>query len=154
MKNLESYLADHPFLKDMDKKHIELIVGCAKNVRVNPGEHLFHEGDEADMFYFIRDGKLAMEVFRPQKGSIVFNTLGNNDVLGWSWLVAPYIRHFDCRAMEVTRAIALDGICLRNKCDEDHELGYDIMKRFVNLMEDELMALRLQLLDIYDAPIK
>ena len=154
MKNLESYLADHPFLKGMEKKHIELIVGCAKNVRIDPGDYLFHEGDEADMFYFIRDGKLAMEVFRPNKGEIVFNTLGNNDVLGWSWLVAPYIRHFDCRAMDVTRAIALDGNCLRKKCDEDHELGYDIMKRFVNLMEDELMALRLQLMDIYDAPIK
>ncbi len=56
--------------------------------------------------------------------------------------------------MELTRAIALDGNCLRKKCDEDHELGYDMMKRFVNLMEDELMALRLQLLDIYDEPIK
>ena len=56
--------------------------------------------------------------------------------------------------MEQTRVIALDGDCLRKKCDEDHELGYNIMKRFVNLMEDELMALRLQLLDIYDAPIK
>ncbi len=154
MKNLESYLAEHSFLKGMEKKHIELIVGCAKNVRFNPGEYLFHDGDEADLIYFIREGKLAMEVFRPQKGGLVFQTLGNNDVLGWSWLVAPYFRHFDCHAIELTRAIALDGNCLRTKCHEDHELGYDMLKRFVNIMEDELMALRLQLLDIYDAPIK
>ena len=154
MKNLESYLEEHPFLKNMDKNHIELIVGCAKNEVYKPGEYLFHEGDEADLFYFIRDGRLALEVFRPQKGAIVIQTLSNKNVLGWSWLVAPYIRHFDCRAIQQTRVIALDGNCLRKKCDEDHELGYDMMKRFVNLMEDELMALRLQLLDIYDAPIK
>ena len=153
MKNLESYLTAHPFLSGMDKKHIELIVGCARNERFNPGDYLFHEGDEAHRFYFVREGKLAMEVFRPPKGGIVFHTLGNSDVLGWSWLVAPYIRHFDCRAMELTRTISFDGNCLRTKCDEDQKLGYDMMKRFVNLMEAELMALRLQLLDIYDASI-
>lgn len=154
MTSLTSYLVEHPFLKGMDKKHIDLVVGCAKNVRYNPGDYLFHEGDEADWFYFIREGQLALEVFRPHKGGIVFQTLGTNDVLGWSWLVAPYMRHFDCRATELTRAIALDGNCLRKKCEEDHELGYAMMNRFVKLTEDELMALRLQLMDIYDAPIK
>lgn len=154
MKGLELFLEEHLFLKGIDKKHIELMVGCAKNVRYNPGEYLFHEGDEADMFYFIRDGKLAMEVFRPNKGAIIFQTLSSNDVLGWSWLIAPYVRHFDCKATETTRVIALDGNCLRKKCEEDHDFGYDIMNRFVKLMEDELMALRLQLMDIYDAPIK
>ena len=154
MKTLEPYLAEHSFLKDMDPKHIELIVGCASNVKFEPGEYLFHEGDEANKFYFIRHGKLAMEIFRPHQGAIVFQTLGSDDVLGWAWLLDPYVRHFDCRAIELTRAIALDGTCLRQKCDEDHELGYDIMTRFAYLMQDELMALRLQLLDIYNAPNK
>ena len=154
MKTLESYLVEHPFLRGMDQKHIELMVGCAKNVRYNPGEYLFREGDEADLFYFIREGQLALEAFRLNRGGIVIQTLAAHDVLGWAWLVAPHIRHFDCRATELTRAIALDGNCLRTKCEQDHELGYALMNRFVKLMEDEIMALRLQLMDIYDAPIK
>ena len=154
MKTLKPYLEEHAFLKDFAPEHIDLIVGCSENVKFNEGEYLFHEGDEASRFYFIREGKLAMEVFRPHKGAIVFRTMGGNDVLGWSWLVDPYLRHFDCRAVEQTRAIALDGACLRKKCEADPKLGYEIMKRFANLIQDELMALRLQLLDIYDAPIK
>jgi CRP-like cAMP-binding protein len=149
MQTLEPYLAEHPFLKGMESRHIELLMGCASNVRFDEGDYVFHEGDEANQFYFIRHGRLALEVFRPHKGGIVVQTLGEGSVLGWSWLVAPHLRHFDCRAMELTRAIALDGACLRRKCEEDHELGYEIMRRFVHLMEDELLALRIQLLDIY-----
>jgi len=149
MQSLEPYLAEHPFLKGMEKRHIELLVGCAKNVRFEEGQHIFHEGDEANEFYFIRHGKLALEIFRPHKGGIVVQTVGSGDVLGWSWLVPPHFRHLDCRAMELTRAIALDGACLRGKCDEDHKLGYELMKRFAHLVEQELVSLRLQLLDIY-----
>ncbi len=149
VQTLEPYLAEHPFLKGMDKKHVELLVGCASNVRFEAGQYIFREGDEANEFYFIRHGKLAMEVFRPHKGGIVVQTIKPGDVVGWAWLFPPHLRHFDCRAIELTRAIALDGTCLRNKCEQDHELGYEIMRRFAVLMEDELLALRLQLLDIY-----
>jgi CRP-like cAMP-binding protein len=152
MQTLEPYLAEHPFLKGLEKRHIELLVGCASNVRFEEGQYIFREGDEANEFYFIRHGKLALEVFRPHKGGIVVQTLKPGDVVGWTWLIPPYLRHFDCRAIELTRAIALDGTCLRNKCEADHELGYEIMRRFAHLMEDELLALRLQLLDIYGLP--
>ncbi len=149
MQSLEPYLAEHPFLKGLDQHHIELLLGCASNVRFEEGQYIFREGDESNQFYFIRHGKMALEIFRPYKGGIVVHTLGVGDVLGWSWLFPPHMRHFDCRAMELTRAIALDGACLRSKCEEDHVLGYEIMKRFAHLMENELLSLRLQLLDIY-----
>ncbi len=152
MQTLEPYLADHPFLKGLDKRHIELLVGCASNVRFEGGQYIFREGDESNEFYFIRHGKLALEIFRPHKGGIVVQTLKPGDVVGWSWLIPPHFRHFDCRTLELTRAIVLDGACFRRKCDEDPELGYEIMKRFAHLMEDELLALRLQLLDIYGVP--
>jgi len=152
MQTLEPYLAEHPFLKGLEKRHIELLLGCASNVRFEAGQYIFREGDESNEFYFIRHGKLALEIFRPHKGGIVVQTLKPGDVVGWSWLIPPHFRHFDCRTLELTRAIVLDGACLRRKCDEDHELGYEIMKRFAHLMEDELLALRLQLLDIYGVP--
>jgi len=149
MQSLEPYLAEHPFLKGMDRRHIELLVGCASNVRFDEGQYIFREGDESNQFYFIRHGKLALEIFRPHKGGIVVHTRTAGDVLGWSWLLPPHLRHFDCRAVDLTRAIALDGACLREKCEQDHELGYEIMRRFAHLMESELLELRLQLLDIY-----
>ena len=71
------------------------------------------------------------------------------EILGWSWLVPPYRWHFDARAVELTRAIALDGKCLREKCEEDHDLGYEVMRRFVVIIAQRLEETRLQLLDVY-----
>jgi len=85
----------------------------------------------------------------PQCPPITIATLEKDDVLGWSWVVAPYYRHLDARAVEPTRAIALDGKCLRTKCEENHDLGYELLKRFVHIVEKRLEATRMQLLDVY-----
>ena len=149
METLEPIIAQHPFLKDLEKKHLDLIVGCASNVRFNPDEHLFHEGDEATKFFIIRGGSVALHLHLPPKGLVTIQTMGEGEVLGWSWLFPPYRWHFDAVATELTRAIALDATCLRKKCENDHDLGYELLKRFSNILEQRLQSMRLQLLDIY-----
>jgi CRP-like cAMP-binding protein len=149
MENLERILAEHPFFAGLAPQHLKLLVGCASNMVFKEGQFVFHEGQEANYFYIIRHGKVAVETFIPQKGPIVIQTRSEGEVLGWSWLVHPYRWHFDARAMEVTRAIVLDGKCLRGKCEEDHDLGYEMMKRFTQIIAARLEATRIQLLDVY-----
>lgn len=149
MQTLEPILAEHPFFKDLEPCHLQLIAGCASNVRFNAGQFIFHEGDEANQFYLICHGRVALEISALERGSIVIQTIGEGEVLGWSWIFPPYRWHFDARAVELTRAIALDGECLRTKCEEDHNLGYECLKRFADIIMQRLQATRLQLLDLY-----
>ena len=149
METLARLLAEHPFLQGLQPEHIELLTGCASNVRFDSGQFIFREGDEANHFYIIRHGKVALEIYAPGKGPITIETLEEGDILGWSWLFPPYHWHFDARAVELTRAIALDGKCLRTKCDEDPSLGYELVKRFSHVLVDRLQATRMKLLDLY-----
>jgi len=149
MQDLGPYLKQHPFLAGMTDSQIELLVGCASNVKFNIGDYVSREGQPAKRFFFVRHGRLALELMTHDRGPMVIETLTEGDVLGWSWLFPPHVWHFDVKAVELTRAIAMDGECLRNKCEEDHELGYEIMKRFSHVMVNRLSATRLQLLDIY-----
>jgi CRP/FNR family cyclic AMP-dependent transcriptional regulator len=149
METLERVLKEHPFLKGLKPQYLKLLIGCASNVVFQPDEFLFREGDEANSFYFIRTGKIVIETFIPGKGPLVIQSREAGEVAGWSWLIPPYRWHFDARAVEPVRAIALDGKCLREKCEEDHDLGYEMMKRFATIMADRLEAARLQLLDVY-----
>jgi len=149
METLEPILSEHPFLKGLDPRIIQLIVGCASNLRLNAGEYLFREGQEAGQFYIIRHGKVAIELAAAQRGVINIQTVGEGEILGWSWLIPPYSWRFDGRAVELTRVIALDGKCLRAKCEEDHQLGYEFLKRFSHIIAQRLDATRLQLLDLY-----
>lgn len=149
MKTLEPLLAKHPFLEGLAPHYLELLTGCASNLRFKTGDILFHEGEEADRFFIIREGIIRLEVFAPGRGAIPIETVDAGDIVGWSWLFPPYRWHFTARVVAPLRVIALDGECLRGKCDQDHTLGYEFLKRFSRIMLDRLQATRLQLLDLY-----
>lgn len=148
METLEPILTKHPFFEGLEKTYLELLTGCATNERYEGGEYLFKEGSEANKFFIIRYGKIAVEMSVPGQLVTIY-THDEGDVVGWSWLFSPYAWHFSGRAMELTRVIALDGICLRTKCEADPKLGYEFMKRFSHKMMRTLDLTRLQLLDLY-----
>lgn len=150
IQSLESLLAGHRFFEGLDSRYISLIAGCGTNVHFEAGQYVFHEGEPADRFYIIRHGKVALETFVPERGPYVIETIGEGDVLGWSWLFPPYRWYFDARALELLRAVALDGDCLRGKCEVDYRFGYELTSRFAEIIVQRLRATRLQLLDVYD----
>lgn len=152
MNDLTQLLADQPFFRGIAPKDLELLAGCASNAVFKAGEMLFQEGQAADTFYLIRYGRVGIEVFAPASGPVTIQTLGEGEVVGWSWLFPPYRWQHDARALDLTRTLAFDGACLRGKCDEDPRLGYELMKRFSRLIADRLNSARLQILDVYGAP--
>lgn len=149
IQNLEQTISEHPLFVGLDSSLTNLLVGCAANVRHEPGSYIFHEGEEANHFFLIRHGRVTLELHAPHLKSIVIETLGAGDIIGWSWLLPPYVWKLDARATETTILIALDGKCLRTKCEANHDLGYEILKRFAKIIERRLEATRLQLLDLY-----
>jgi len=146
---LEPIIVQQGFFQGMEERHIHLITGCAKNVRFEQGSVIFREGDPANQFYLIRKGLVALQCAIPHRGLTTIQTLGPDEVLGWSWLLAPHRWIFDARAMQFTLALEFDGACLRTKCEEDHDLGYELYKRFARVVTEHLAATRLQLLDMY-----
>lgn len=150
MQTLEAILAEHPFFEGLDPRYMPLITGCASNVRYKSGEYLFHEGEPAGQFYIIRQGNVALEIHDARRGTIIIETISAGEVLGWSWLFPPYRWHFSARALQETRAVALDGTCLRAKGEADHDLGYELAMRVARIMMERLQATRLQLLDVYN----
>ncbi len=149
MESLAFDLANQPFLAGLAPEYIELLAGCATHVYCSAGEQIFSEGDSANSFFLIYHGKVAIEVDVPGPGVISIETLDSGDVLGWSWLFPPYRWHFDVRAIELTRMIEINASCLRAKIEEDHDFGYEMMRRFAQTIIHRLQSTRLQLLDMY-----
>jgi CRP-like cAMP-binding protein len=149
MKTIEQLLAEAPKFEEMSDDHLKLIAGCAQNRTFEEGEYLLREGDPADVFYVIRYGRVAMEIFAPQRGALTIETIDDGDLLGWSWLVPPFRNHLDARAMDTTHTVAFDAKCLRGKCDQDPVLGYELMRRFIPVIVERLQATRVRLLDVY-----
>lgn len=148
-KSINNLLQEHLFFSDFTSETVEYIAGCGKNVHFAPNEYLTREDEDADYFYVIKSGKVAVQLHDPGKGDMVISTLGKDDIAGFSWIFPPYKYTFDIKALGHTSAVAIDGKCIRSKCEKDKELGYQLMKQFASLAITRLSNLRMQLLDVY-----
>jgi CRP/FNR family cyclic AMP-dependent transcriptional regulator len=149
MEDMQHIVGAHPFFAGLDDAFLQLVAGCAQNTRFEAGQYLFHEGDPADRFYLLRHGRVALELSAPGRGTLTFLTIPEGEIVGVSWLIPPYRWTYDAKAVELVRAVAIDASCLRGKCEADHHLGYNMMKRFMPVLIQRLHAAQLQVLDLY-----
>ena len=149
MRTLDLVLRDVPLFEGLSNARRALIAGCAGNVRFLEGETLFREGDPANTFSAGPPRQHRDRDLRPGPGPD--HDRDDRAGRGRRLVVAvcPYRWHFDARALSTVRATAFDGACLRGKCDEDPELGYELMSRFAQVLMERLQWTRLRLLDVY-----
>ena len=145
---LPERMARHPFLSSMSPGHLKVLADSTLAVKFKAGEPIFVEGDTANRFYLIEQGKVVVESSVPERDSVPIQILGDGNVLGWSWLYPPYRWHFDARALEDTQAIFFYGTRLREQCEEDPDLGYDLMKRVTQVLIRRLQSTRRQLVQL------
>ena len=141
-----SLLGKHPFLAGMKAEHLQLLAENAMRTEYQQGEFLIRAGDPANRFYLIESGKISLELNGKENPEAQVQTISAGDVLGWSWLFPPYYWQFDARALEPTTAIFLYGTRLREYCEMDHDLGFELMKRMAEIVVQRLQATRKQLL--------
>lgn len=142
-------VALHPFLVGMNRKQLALLTDCAMVVQFKKGQVIFREGDVANRFYLIETGKVILESSGRSGDPVVIDTIGAGDLLGWSWMFPPYVWHFTARATEPVTAIFFHGTILREDCERDHSLGYELFKRMGAVMTKRLQAARAKMLAIH-----
>ena len=145
-----SLIAQQPFFKGLSDRHLHLLTDSALEMKFEPGQSIFTEGSPANRFYLILHGKVVIESEVAEHNQTFIQSLGAGDDLGWSWLFAPYLFHFTAHAVEPTRTIFFYGTRLREQCEQDHELGYQLMKRVAEVATQRLRATQLGLLKCND----
>jgi CRP-like cAMP-binding protein len=149
VQTIDQLIASAHVFDGLAREQLELIAGCGRNEHVESGAFLLREGNPADRFFLIRRGAVAIEVHAPGRGALKIETLHAGDAVGLSWLFEPYRWQLDARAVEPCELIGFDAVCLRGKLEADHDLGYELMRRFTANLIERLQATRLQLLDVY-----
>jgi CRP/FNR family transcriptional regulator, cyclic AMP receptor protein len=140
--------ADHPFLRGMDREFIEAISQGSSDVTFETGDLLVREGDVADRFYLVFHGKVAVEVVAPDGPRRTVQTIGPGEVLGWSWISAPYVWQFDGRALKETRVVTLDAAALRTAMESHPIDGYRFLLRLLPVIGQRLENTRAQVIDL------
>lgn len=149
METMEPILAAHPFFQGFSTRHLQDILACAGRENFNPGEYLCRDADEAAKFFVIHQGRVGVEIFKARGGPVTIQTLGAGEVLGWLGFKKPYHWNLDAKALQLTRVISLSVQCLGDRCDQDHDLGYELMKRYAHHLAVQFRVAKLQLADMY-----
>jgi CRP/FNR family transcriptional regulator, cyclic AMP receptor protein len=145
---LEAQVAAHPFFIGMSAHYIRLLSDCAMATRFEKDQVIFHAGETANRFYLIESGKVVLESAADAGSApVMIDTIAAGDLLGWSWIFPPYIWHFTARVVEPTSSIFFYGTILREYCDKDSRLGYELFKRMSEVMMRRLQRARSELLE-------
>ena len=133
-------VAFHPFLAGMNRAQLALLADCAMATCFEPGQLIIREGELANRFYLIETGKVLLEANGETGERVIVDKAGAGDLLGWSWIFPPYIWHFTARAVDRTEAIFFNSTILREYCERDHSLGYELFRRMSAVMVKRLEA--------------
>lgn len=149
MKTIAEILSEHSFFQGLSPEDLAFVAGCGKNVVFEEKKVIARPGEAADEFYLIRHGQVALILEGPSHKPFIFQTIGENEIVGLSWLIPPYRWTVAVKAVETVRAISINGACLREKCENDPALGYKLMKHLAQVLVSHEEALQLHLLDVY-----
>jgi len=147
---LYALIAKQPFFKGLNAQQLQLLAVSAMEMKFETGATIFEEGSPANRFYLILTGRVELSAEMKDRNVIPVQTLGPGDDLGWSWLFPPYSMHFTARALEPTTTIFFYGTRLREQCEQDHELGYQLTKRIAEVATQSLRATQRRLMQYID----
>jgi len=148
-EDMATRVAFHPFLAGMNPRQLALLTDCAIPVHFRTGQTILREGELANRFYLIESGQVVLESGEGFGDPMIMETIGAGDLLGWSWMFPPYVWHFTARAAEPTKAIFFYGTILREYCERDPSLGYELFKRMTPVMIKRLQSARKRMLSIH-----
>ena len=146
---LNNTLRRIPWFVDLSPAQLDCLASIATVRELCTGEILFKEGDREDYLYVLLEGQVVLEVEVPTRGQVPIYTAEILDIIGWSSMT-PIARQrtASVRATKTCLLLGLNSKLLQQMCEEDHELGYTIMKRLANVVANRLLTTRLCLLDM------
>jgi CRP/FNR family cyclic AMP-dependent transcriptional regulator len=152
-EELLSELKKIPWFQVIKPDHLQKIVEISHLQKIKSGDVLFREGDQGNYLYIVLEGRVALDIFIPHRGKVRINTAEMWDVFGWS-SVTPTIHQRTAGATVVMDGlvVGIDSAKLRDACEEDHDLGYVVMRRLMHVVANRLQVTRLQLIDMFAPP--
>jgi CRP/FNR family transcriptional regulator, cyclic AMP receptor protein len=145
---LASALAGQAFLRGMPAAHLDRLAAAATLTSVPAGHRFFTAGGVPHRFWLIRAGQVALDIDAPGQRRIVVETLGRGEVVGLSWLQAPYEWQFGAVAVQPTEAFEFDAAAVRLGCEQDAAFGYELTRRLLTAVTGRLQATRAKLIDL------
>lgn len=150
------HLALHDAVADFPAAWLHRLAACGSVVSWPESARLLREGSPVDRFWLLNSGAVQLDFHIPGRGDLPFETLGDGDVVGWSWVIPPYRSTVGALVVEPCEAIEMHADAVRELIGQDPRLGVELTTRMLVLAEQRLRTARQQvaaaLIDAADCP--
>jgi CRP-like cAMP-binding protein len=137
-------------LKNLNDAQLEKLASIAISESHPAGTLLYKEGDPADHFYLVEEGKVFLEMktdMGPTRPALQVTTdvITRGEGMGWSAFVEPHVYTLSAVCMDATRLISFEAAKLREIMEKDPEIGYQMLKGINKLLASRLSHTRILL---------
>ena len=146
-QSIAEYLSAHEFFSEFSDDILKFLYECSSMREIKKGQILFLQGEHADKFYVVRSGRISLQMPAIMGPTLEIQTMDEDQVLGWSWLISPYKWNFQTKAEDDSELLQFDGAAILARCEQDPKLGFELVKKFAALMSMGLNAARLKMMD-------
>jgi CRP-like cAMP-binding protein len=109
-----------------DDEFLEAILH-AKTITLNPGQHLFSQGDVAEAFYWVAEGVIRLFRASPQGDEKVIDLIGPNRFFAEAVLFMGSRYPINASAQSTARLVAFDGRSFREWLARDPERCFRLL---------------------------
>jgi CRP-like cAMP-binding protein len=146
-QSITEYLSAHEFFSEFSDDVLKFLCECSSTREIKKGQILFLQGEHADKFYVVRSGRISLQMPAIMGPTLEIQTVDEDQVLGWSWLISPYQWNFQTKAEDDSELLQFDGAAILAQCEQDPKLGFELVKKFAALMSVGLNAARQKMMD-------
>ena len=146
-QSITEYLSAHEFFSEFSDDVLKFLCECPSTREIKKGQILFLQGEHADKFYVVRSGRISLQMPAIMCPTLVIQTVDEDQVLGWSWLISPYQWNFQTKAEDDSELLQFDGAVILAQCEQDPKLGFELVKKFAALMSVGLNAARQKMMN-------
>ena len=138
-------LRRYHYFGNIGEESLKALAMIAEEKEVPGGTEMFREGDPADTLHVITQGEVEIRYLLGSGEERTVDTLVGGELLCWSAMIEPYKVTAIGTTTKDTALICLDGKKVRDLCDSDPRLGYQLTKEISKLLAQRLESARVQL---------
>ncbi len=139
-------LRRYPYFAGIDEASLrEIAMNTDEKQRVPIGTRLFSEGEAVKHLGLIVSGEVNIQYLLGNGEMRTVDTLVGGDLLGFSALIEPYKYTSFGTTTQPTDLVLIDASTLRDLCNRDPQLGYQLTLQVAKLLAHRLEGARVQL---------
>ena len=138
-----------PLFSGIDRDRLEHIVTRSRSETIPQGKTIITESEPANDPRVVLSGRVSVAIRIPGAADLTITTLSRGELLGWSALLEDQRWVASAKAIKTSELLTLPGAALRRLCQNDHELGYHLMRNAFICVASRLKDTRIQCVDMF-----